>query len=48
MRQIGTSIFFGAALAGLAPAVAKPAAEANFARADGRWGAELGIGYNFG
>ena len=48
MKRIGHLVFFGAALAGSAPALAKPAAEANFARADGRWGAELGLGYNFG
>jgi hypothetical protein len=37
-----------AAAFAVAPAAAGPVAEGNFARADGRWGAELGIGYGFG
>jgi hypothetical protein len=37
-----------AALAGAAPASAQIVLEANGARADGRWGGELGAGFGFG
>jgi hypothetical protein len=48
MRFLLASAASLAAFLMAAPAPAGPAAEANFAHADGRWGAELGLGYGFG
>lgn len=53
--RVNTRLTFAAALAAAIAAIALPSAahaegfgaEANYGRADGRWGAELGAGYAF-
>ena len=43
---LGIAMFAAVAIAGAAPASAQIGAELNGARADDRWGAELGLGYS--